>query len=99
MLFVAAGTPVVDVIPLLTPELGSSPCGGTIHVRNMSKPPRTWPTPLNVRLGAQEEGGEEVNPEATVRSRLVLARRRRSGTDRLDFRRRPGPEPERNRRD
>ncbi|MCB1018854.1 MAG: hypothetical protein KDC27_02945, partial [Acidobacteria bacterium] len=68
LLFVAAGTPVmVDVIPLLTPEeLGSSPCGGTIHVRNAGKPPRTWPTPLNVRLGAQEESGEEVNPEATV---------------------------------
>lgn len=67
ILLAAAGTPVlIDVTLLVAPDALGEGCGGTIHVRNVGKPPRTWPTPLNVRLGAQEEAGEEIAPSVAV---------------------------------
>ena len=67
ILLVTADTPVlIDVTLLGAPDEDGEGCGGTIHVRNVGKPPRTWPTPLNVRLGEEEEEGDEVAPAVAV---------------------------------
>ena len=67
ILLVTAGTPVIIEVTLLVPpdEIGEG-CGGTLHIRNVGKPPRTWPSPLNVRIGTEEEEGDEVVPTAAV---------------------------------
>ncbi len=67
ILLVAADTPVL--VDLMLPESDAEQaraCGGTIHVRNAGRPPRTWPAPLNVRLGAEQEEGDEVAPAVAV---------------------------------
>ena len=75
ILFAAAGTPVlIDLFLPETDDDSSQTCGGTIHVRNVGRPPRTWPAPLNVRLGAEEEEGEEVAPAIAVGAASFEAR-------------------------
>jgi uncharacterized protein (TIGR03437 family) len=56
---------LVDLTLLVAPE-DIKGCGGTLHLRNIGTPRRTWSSPLNVQLGAGDEGEEEVAPTAVV---------------------------------
>ena len=60
----------VELTFMLTPEelASEDTCGGTVHVRNAGRPPKTFAEPLSVNLFDDEEQQAEVVPSAIVSS-------------------------------